>query len=895
MITDIFLSYSRRDKAFVRALYSALQKLNRSAWVDWQDIAPAVDWENSIYKGIENANKFIFVISPDSVTSPYCKDEINYAIEHKKQLVPILCRDTDLSKLHPGIAKLQIISFCGESDFESAFATLLQVIETDLEHTHFYTGLKVRAEQWEKQTRHESLLLRGTELASAEQWLTDSIDKHPKPSDLQKEYITASQEWQRQEIQRWQSLYEAAEQQRILAEKNEIKALCKSSEAFVTSYQQFDGLVEAIKAGIKLKRASWNQKKHEVESEVASALRQAVYGIQEFNRLEGHTSIVRSICFSPNCQIIASSDDSGVIRLWKADGSLLRILKGHTASVNDVIFSPDSQLLASASEDKTVKIWRFDGTLISTFSEHNSDVLGVTFSSDGQTITSISGDGIIKLWKPDGTLVKTFIGHSNGGQAVRFSPDDQLLVSGSNSPSETTLKFWNPEGNLLQTVQQTQGILDIDFHPNGQALIIAGGRNVEIFDLNGKSLGVDFQKHQNQITSICFSPNGQVVAAGDSDGLIKLSNLDGAWLQTLQQPSSVTCVRFSPINNYLLASAGVDGVIRLWRLNNQLFDVLNGQNKQYFVGVSFSPDTQTLATACSDRSIKLWSREGTQVKSLNGHENQVWKVRYSSDGKFMASCSSDNTVKIWNDHGTLLQTLQHDAVVWDVGFAANSRTLASSGTNETLKLWDVNGTLIKTFSDGGEHFNYSLSFSPDGQIIAVGRSDRTIQLWSIDGTLIKILQGHGRAVMGLSFSPDSQLLASGSRDNTVKLWSRDGTLLKTLRGHRSFVYGVSFSPCGKVIASASFDKTIKLWRLDGTLLAAFSGHSDAAWEVSFSPDGQMLASTGRDNKVILWKWDLDLDSLLSYGCDWLQSYLQVSPENICSAINLNTTSKTEWH
>ncbi|MDZ8187400.1 MAG: TIR domain-containing protein [Nostoc sp. ChiSLP02] len=880
MITDIFISYSRRDKAFVRALYSTLQKMNRTAWIDWQDIAPAVDWENSIFKGIENANKFIFIISADSVDSRYCNDEINYAIAHNKQLVPILCRETDLSKLHPGIAKFQVISFCGESDFDTSFAKLLQAIDTDLEHTQFYTRLNSRSQQWEKSDRDPSLLLRGKELASAEKWLTDSTDKHPKPTDLHKEYIIASQECQRQEIYRWQALYEAAEQQRISSEKNEIKALCKSSTAFVALHQEFDGLLEAIKAGIKFKYANWNQETPEIENEIIFALTQAVYGIQEFNRLEGHTSIVRNICFSPERQIMASCDDDGAIKLWRLDGSLITILVGHTACVNDIIFSPDGQILASASEDKTVKLWKIDGTLIKTFSEHNADVLGITFSWDGQAIASISGDGIIKLWQPNGTLIRSFIGHSNGGQVIKFLPGDRLLVSGSNSPSETTLKLWDCEGNLLQTVQINQGILDIDIHPNGQYLMIAGGRNVEIFDFNGNSLGVDFDKHENQITSICFSPNGQVIAAGDSDGTIKLSNLDGLLLQTLQQPASVTCVKFSPNNNYLLISAGVDGVIRFWHLNNKLFDILNGKNKEGFMGVSFNPNSQTFVTACNDGSIKLWNREGTQLKSLDGHSNQVLKVRYSSDGKFIASCSSDKTVKIWSSDGILLQTLQHHTVVLDISFGSDSKTLVSSGTNETLKLWKINGTLIKTFSEGGEHYNYSLSFSSDGQIIAVGRSDRTIQLWNSDGTLIKILQGHGRAVMGLSFSPDSQILASGSRDNTVKLWSRDGTLLKTLRGHRSFVYGVTFSPCGQVLASASFDKTIKLWRLDGTLIANFSGHSDAAWEVSFSPDGQIFASTGRDRKIILWKWDLDLDSLLRYGCDWLHDYLLVNSEKI---------------
>ncbi|HEY9668311.1 MAG TPA: toll/interleukin-1 receptor domain-containing protein [Coleofasciculaceae cyanobacterium] len=83
-MTDIFISYSRRDKAFVRALNEALKHLNRTTWVDWRDIAPAVEWEKSIYEGIERAKKFVYVISPDSVASKYCDDEVNHAVRHRK-------------------------------------------------------------------------------------------------------------------------------------------------------------------------------------------------------------------------------------------------------------------------------------------------------------------------------------------------------------------------------------------------------------------------------------------------------------------------------------------------------------------------------------------------------------------------------------------------------------------------------------------------------------------------------------------------------------------------------------------------------------------------------------------------------------------------------------------
>ena len=68
-MSDVFISYSRRDIDFVRYLFDQLTTHDREAWADWQDIPPTADWLAEIYSGIEAANTFLFVISPDSVTS----------------------------------------------------------------------------------------------------------------------------------------------------------------------------------------------------------------------------------------------------------------------------------------------------------------------------------------------------------------------------------------------------------------------------------------------------------------------------------------------------------------------------------------------------------------------------------------------------------------------------------------------------------------------------------------------------------------------------------------------------------------------------------------------------------------------------------------------------------
>ena len=80
-MSDVFISYSRRDIDFVRHLFDQLKARDREAWAAWQDIPPTADWLAEIYSGIEAANTFLFVSSPDSVASEICTLEIEHAVK----------------------------------------------------------------------------------------------------------------------------------------------------------------------------------------------------------------------------------------------------------------------------------------------------------------------------------------------------------------------------------------------------------------------------------------------------------------------------------------------------------------------------------------------------------------------------------------------------------------------------------------------------------------------------------------------------------------------------------------------------------------------------------------------------------------------------------------------
>ncbi|MCT7976797.1 nSTAND1 domain-containing NTPase [Laspinema olomoucense] len=323
-----------------------------------------------------------------------------------------------------------------------------------------------------------------------------------------------------------------------------------------------------------------------------------------------------------------------------------------------------------------------------------------------------------------------------------------------------------------------------------------------------------------------------------------------------QHKNSVVSVTFSN-DGELIATASTDKTVKLFTADGRLVQTLNGHEKSV-TRVAFSPDGQTIASTSTDGTIKLWQRDGTLIRTLTGHSLGVTSASFSPDGQILASSSQDRTIKLWNLQGQLLRTINtENAPILFVRFSPDGQTIASASLDNTVKLWDINGNAIATFT-GHEQGVTSVSFSPDGQTLASGSIDKTVKLWRRNGSQIATLRGHTETVLGVSFSPDGTTVASASVDRTAKLWRQDPQTKQwvesdTLQGHRDEVWGVSFSPDGQTIATASLDNTVKLWNSVPRELPGFRQHTDEVLVVAFSPNGRVLASASKDNTVMLWQ------------------------------------------
>ncbi len=314
--------------------------------------------------------------------------------------------------------------------------------------------------------------------------------------------------------------------------------------------------------------------------------------------------------------------------------------------------------------------------------------------------------------------------------------------------------------------------------------------------------------------------------------------------------SLVIGVAFSP-DGGTIASASADKTVKLWNQQGKLLQTLTGHENEV-IGVAFSPDGDTIATASGDKTVKLWNQQGKLLQTLTGHEDEVIGVAFSPDGDTIASASADYTVKLWNLKGHLLQTLRgHENSVFGVAFSPDGETIATTSYDKRVKLWNQQGKLLQTLR-GHENYVFGVAFSPDGETIATASGDKTVKLWNQQGKLLQTLIGHHNSVWGVAFSPDGETIATASWDKTVKLWNLKEKSLQTLTGHDDEVNGVAFSPDGETIASASDDKTVKLWNCQGNLLQTLTSHESLVNSVAFSPDGETIASASDDKTVKLW-------------------------------------------
>jgi WD40 repeat protein len=580
--------------------------------------------------------------------------------------------------------------------------------------------------------------------------------------------------------------------------------------------------------------------------------------------LRDHTSVVRSVAFSPDGKRLASAAWDGTVKVrdlaaGPGRAGVRLTLDGRTTFLECVAFSPDGKRLAAGGgrvpqpiRPGELRLWdAATGKELFPLRGHAREVLSVAFSKDGR-LASGSADQTAKVWDAaTGTELLTLRGHTGSVTSVCFSPDGQRLASASR---DGTVKVWDVQKGSTQMAAR---------------LTLPG--------------------HAGVIFSLAFSPDSQQVASAGVDQTVRLWDLaTGGALLLRGHTGSVNGVAFSP-GGKRLASVSHDRTLKVWdaKTGQELLSVKG--HTEYVDCVAFSPDGKRLATGSGDHTIKLWDAATYQQGRVLCRQGGAFRgLAISRDGGRLAGCAEaghdkqgralPGVAKVW-DLATGQEALSlegHTGAVLGVAFSPNGRRLASGGgrfefkggkvrTWGEVKVWDIDTgpagarrvTSTRLCLPGHTDRVTAVAFSSKGHRLASASWDRTVKVWDAHtGRALLTLGGHTDTVWDVAFSPDGRRLASASRDRTVRIWDlATGREVFRLEGHGASVNGVAFSPAGRRLASASADQTVRVWDAEsGREIVSLTGHGRGVQSVAFSPDGLRLASAALDGTIKLWDW-----------------------------------------
>ena len=285
-------------------------------WVDEDNIPPGAPWRTELGTAIEAANAVVCCVSPAWLASEECQREYRRAIELGKRLVPVLV--SKVERLPDALAALQWIDASGGANPDSAAVAVLAAIDVDPERVREHTHWLSRALRWDGRGRDRSLLLRGRDLRTAEDWLARR-GAEPSPVPLQTDFIVASRQAERKRLRTTIAVTVAT---LIVTVVLAVAAVFQWREAVSQRNQaQSRALAAAAMSQLNvdpersllLARAAWSRAPTD---EAVAALRTSVDRSRIRAWTTAHSDAVSGVAWSPDGATVISAGRDGSVAAW---------------------------------------------------------------------------------------------------------------------------------------------------------------------------------------------------------------------------------------------------------------------------------------------------------------------------------------------------------------------------------------------------------------------------------------------------------------------------------------------------------------------------------------------------------------------------------------------------
>lgn len=633
---------------------------------------------------------------------------------------------------------------------------------------------------------------------------------------------------------------------------------------------------------------------------------------------------VSGIGWAGNGKELAVSTWDSTVRVFAFPSLQEKTKIGIDRSVARLAVSPDGKQIVTAAEGhqdadvsggRVVQIWdAASGELVRRCdSEADMFRLGcAAWSPQGKFVAAGGGYyrnalGLARLWFADtGKEAVRLEGHTQFIRAIRFFPDESRVATGG---LDNTVRLWDTATGKMEAEFKTGWMVDgLDVSPDGK--LVAGGTaagEIILWSPDEKRKVADLVQRGPQVLSLAFARDGQRLAAGGGDGVIRLYHVAERRLEREfpaagddDRPGHIDALKL--VGDGQTAVIGYDtGILRALDLNRRanLWKQETGQGRAPSA-IAVSVDQKLLLVGYEEGTVRLHTaRDGVVLRELKKMPGRVTTVAFSADDSWLGSGDLGGRVWLYSEQGKVPQGRRQDhrGAVLAIGFAEKSSLVTSIGNDasaivrktladEIVAQAAVNPTPISSARVSGDgttavvvgqqvtvwdavrlmqrsnvrvpvNTQTAPVVSFDGSLVVAGHALGTSMFdGRQEGVVVPPLAISSRETGILALSMDKRTLLQGTTGGVLLAWRAAPQQVADLGRIRRVGNAVALatSPDGKWLAAGGDDSQITIWNLQtGEIEETLPGGGGTIYTCQFSADGRMLATGTLGGTVKVWR------------------------------------------
>jgi WD40 repeat protein len=362
----------------------------------------------------------------------------------------------------------------------------------------------------------------------------------------------------------------------------------------------------------------------------------------------------------------------------------------------------------------------------------------------------------------------------------------------------------------------------------------------------------------SRVTSIAYDGGGNLLASGDTAGMVVLWNTTSrSPVARLQVHSQVTSVALSP-NGRSVAIGDVGGKVEVWDPSNGAQTRSYSGERARITSVAFNHAGDEVAIGDSSGELAWWNPvSGSATTNDTPHRMAVSSMAVDPDGSpLIAIGDGAPDVIFWDAKSRVLfQPVADDRPVTSIAFSPDGTTFATGDGSGRVTLWGTAHDTVEAQFRAVDAPVTDIDFDPSGQTLAVADARGTVTRWNVvNHSRAAPPFDDGSPIGGVAFSPDGKILAAGDGVGNIVLWStaiKSATLGPGDNG--SLIDSLAFSHGGSLLATANYAGNVDLWdAATAREIGHLHGDGSQIDSVAMDSDGLRLVTGDEDGAVTMW-------------------------------------------